>query len=146
MASEPHDAHYAYGLYDDQTDPRLRSMTRPLPGEYLSPDPWSRRASRGMRAFFEALIFKIRQLLSLVFTIVTLLLLCRFLLKFFGITSSLFAQWIYMLSAPLVFPFDNLLPILSYGMYHIEVTTLVAILVYGIARMLLGKFLNLFVA
>ena len=96
-------------------------------------------------AFFTAIINKINQLLSFALAVLLLLLFTRFLLRFFGLSLSQFAYWVFLLSTPLVAPFNNLLPPLSYDGYIIEVSTLVAIIVYALVVTIARQFLKVLV-
>lgn len=145
MAGKPRDIDYSYWPNADQTDHTLQPAPPLFSNEYLYTPPRSRRYRRNIKTFRLAAISKLEQFLNLILTVIFLLLLTRFLLRFFDITTSLFARWIYKLSTPLILPFNNLAPTLPYGTYHIETFTLVAIVVYCIVRVLIGKFLWLFV-
>ena len=99
---------------------------------------------RGIGTFLTFIINKIRQLVALALTVLLLLLFTRFTLHFFRISLSQFAHWIFLLTAPLVAPFDNLHPPLPYDYYSIDVSTLVAILVYIVLAMIVLWFLRIF--
>lgn len=105
-----------------------------------------RRLVRAIGAFFTAIINKISQLLSFALAVLLLLLFTRFILRFFGLAQSQFAYWVFLLSTPLVTPFTNLLPPLSYEGYIIEVSTLVAIIVYTLLVTIARQFLKVLVA
>ena len=64
--------------------------------------------------------------------------------KLYKVELSQFAHWIFLLTAPLVAPFDNLHPPLPYDYYSIDVSTLVAILVYIVLAMIVLWFLRIF--
>jgi uncharacterized protein YggT (Ycf19 family) len=100
---------------------------------------------RAIGAFFTAIINKIDQLLSFALAVLLLLLFTRFILRFFGLSLSQFAYWVFLLSTPLVAPFNNLLPPLSYDGYIIEVSTLVAIIVYALVVTIARQFLKVLV-
>ncbi len=100
---------------------------------------------RAIGAFFTAIINKIDQLLSFALAVLLLLLFTRFILRFFGLSLSQFAYWVFLLSTPLVAPFNNLLPPLSYDGYIIEVSTLVAIIIYALAVTIARQFLKVLV-
>ena len=100
---------------------------------------------RAIGAFFTAIINKIDQLLSFALAVLLLLLFTRFILRFFGLSLSQFAYWVFLLSTPLVAPFNNLLPPLSYEGYIIEVSTLVAIIIYALAVTIARQFLKVLV-
>ena len=65
--------------------------------------------------------------------------------RFFGLALSQFAYWVFLLSTPLVAPFNNLLSPLSYDGYIIEVSTLVAIIVYALVVTIARQFLKVLV-
>jgi len=100
---------------------------------------------RAIGAFFAAIINKIDQLMSFALAVLLLLLFTRFILRFFGLSLSQFAYWVFLLSTPLVAPFNNLLPPLSYDGYIIEVSTLVAIIVYALVVTIARQFLKVLV-
>jgi hypothetical protein len=128
---------------DDHTDPALRGVTAPIPGTLVLREPWMRRSLRAIGHFFAAIIRKINQILGLALTVLELLLIARFLLIFFDLTASLFAHWIFMISAPLILPFNDLSPILPYQGFNVDVSTLVAMVVYAIAVIIVRRFLGL---
>ena len=101
---------------------------------------------RAIGAFFTAIINKINQLLAFALSVLLLLLFTRFILRFFGLALSQFAYWVFLLSTPLVAPFNNLLPPLSYNGYIIEVSTLIAIVVYALVVTIARQFLKVLVA
>jgi len=70
----------------------------------------------------------------------------RHILRFFGLSLSQFAYWVFLLSTPFVTPFNNLLPPLSYYGYVIEASTLVAIVVYTLLVTIARQFLKVLVA
>ena len=104
-----------------------------------------RRLVRGIGNFFAAIINKINQLLALALAVLLLLLFTRFILLFFGLTLSDFVHWIFFLSAPLVAPFERLLPTLPYEGYNIDASTLVAIVVYALIVTIVRQFLKILV-
>ncbi|HEX4203646.1 MAG TPA: hypothetical protein VHZ51_05525 [Ktedonobacteraceae bacterium] len=154
MPSTPRDVepfhytlHNEYPNPNEHTDPAMRSVTAPLPPMYQPPRAtWSQRVSYGWSNFSRALVRKINQLLNLAMLVLILLLCARFLLTFFGVTDSLFAQWTFLLSWPLALPFEQIAPNIVYGAYHIDVSTLVAIAVYFVVRWLISAFLRLLVS
>ncbi len=110
---------------------------------------------RGIGTFFAAIIKKINQLLALALAALLLLLFTRFILYFFHFSagnSSLqppfpyFSNWVFFLSAPLVAPFENLVPSLPYNGYIIDTSTLIAILTYALAVTIVRHFLKILVA
>jgi uncharacterized protein YggT (Ycf19 family) len=104
-----------------------------------------RRLVRGIGNFFAAIIKKINQLLGLALAVVLLLLFTRFILLFFGLTLSEFVYWVFFVTAPLVAPFEHLLPTLPYDGYSIDASTLVAILVYALMVTIVRQFLKVLV-
>ncbi len=102
-----------------------------------------RRGLRAIGRFFAAIIRKINQILGLALTVLELLFIARFLLIFFDLTASLFAHWIFTISAPLILPFNDLSPILPYQGFNVDVSTLVAMVVYAIAVIIVRRFLGL---
>ena len=104
-----------------------------------------RRVVRGIADFVTFLIKKINQLLALALAVLLLLLFTRFLLYFFHLTTSQFSYWVFLLSTPLVAPFQNLLPSLPYQGYTIDVSTLIAIVVYALGVTIVRQFLKLLV-
>lgn len=140
---------YHYSPYDDVTEPHPidgRNATAPLPAIALPRESWFARAMRGIGRFLAAIIKKINQILALGLTVLLLLLLARFALVFFGLKLSLFARWVLQLTAPLVLPFNNFLPAIPYQGYSIDVSTLIAIIVYTLAVMIVRQFLKVLVA
>ena len=133
-----------YVLYDDdRTDPAIRGVTAPIAGTLVLREPWMRRGLRAIGRFFAAIIRKINQILGLALTVLELLFIARFLLIFFDLTASLFAHWIFTISAPLILPFNDLSPILPYQGFNVDVSTLVAMVVYAIAVIIVRRFLGL---
>ncbi len=139
-----------YSLYNDATEPILTTITTPMPRIALPHKSWLQRVLHGLGTFFSAIINKVNQLLALALAVLLLLLFTRFLLSFFHFSSSCgsfsFSYWVYFLSTPLVIPFQNMLPALPYNGYSIEVTTLIAILVYAIGITIIRQFLKVLVA
>ena len=139
---------YQYSPYDEITEPqpiRGINVTAPLPISALPRESWFTRAMRGIGKFFAAIVKKINQLLALGLAVLLLLLFTRFVLDFFNLKLSLFAQWVFQLTSSLVLPFNNLLPALPYQGYTIDVSTLIAIIVYILAVTIVRQFLKLLV-
>lgn len=140
----------SYLLYNDVTEPMLPNITTPIPRIALPRESWMQRVLRGLGAFFSAIINKINQLLALSLAVLLLLLFTRFILSFFGFTSTggqySFSHWVFFLSAPLVVPFQNMLPALPYDSYTIDVSTLIAILVYATGITIVRQFLKVLAA
>jgi uncharacterized protein YggT (Ycf19 family) len=134
-----------FTLYNDNTEPILPTATAPLPANYLYlRESWFKRFLRGVGMFIAAVIRKINQLLALALAVAFVLLATRFLLTLFALKTSLFAQWMYWLSAPLTLPFNHFLPNLPYNGYSIDLSTLAAIVAYIVVVTLLRQFLKLF--
>ena len=144
-----------YTFHSESTEPMLSSITTPMPRIALPRESWITRAMRAIGTFFAAIIKKINQLLALGLAVLLLLLFTRFILYFFQISvgnSSLqppfpyFSNWVFFLSAPLVAPFENLVPSLPYNGYIIDTSTLIAILTYALAVTIVRHFLKILVA
>lgn len=70
-------------------------------------------------------------IVNLIFYVIELLLLARFLLKLFAAnTAAPFVQWVYSNSAVLVAPFQNIFPNFRLGGFLIDIPTLIALIVY----------------
>lgn len=134
-----------YTLYSAVTEPMLPGITTPIPRIALPHEPWILRTLHGISHFFASCIKKINQLLALALAVLLLLLFIRFALYFFHLTTSQFAYWVFLLSTPLVAPFENLLPSLPYRGYTIDVSTLIAILAYALGVTIVRQFLKLLV-
>jgi uncharacterized protein YggT (Ycf19 family) len=138
-----------YLLYNDTTEPMLPNLTTPIPRIALPRESWIQRVSRGLGTFFSSIINKVNQLLALILAVVLLLLFTRFMLYFFHFSSNgqlSFSHWIFLLSTPMVVPFQNMLPPLPYNSYTIDVSTLIAILAYAIGITIIRQFLKVLVA
>ena len=138
-----------YSLYNDVTEPMLATITTPMPRIALPRESWLQRVFRGLGTFLSVIINKVNQLLALALATLLLLLFARFILSFFGFSSNgeslSFSHWVFFLSAPLVVPFQNIPP-QSYNSYTIDVSTLIAILVYAIGITIVRQFLKVLVA
>jgi uncharacterized protein YggT (Ycf19 family) len=131
-------------LYSQDTEPALFTMTAPLPANYRLPgETWLQRFLQGIGHFIAAIIHKCNQILGLALAVLLLLLFTRVLLVFFALKTSLFAQWVFLLSDPLVMPFNNFLPVLPYEGFLIDTSTLVAIIVYFLLTTVVRQFLRL---
>lgn len=138
-----------YSLYNDVTEPMLPNITTAIPRIALPHESWIQRVIHGLGTLFSAIINKVNQLLALILAVLLLLLFTRFILYFFHFSDnggSLFSRWVFLLSTPLVIPFQNLLPSLPYNGYTIDVSTLIAILVYAIGITIVRQFLKVLVA
>lgn len=139
-----------------QTQPFVVRATRPVPSVQYSqqlptlPTPSTstvaqethgQRFRRRTRVFFKAVLRRVYQLLALALLIDLLLLLSRFLLHFFGITTSIFTSWVYQVTSPIVYPFDNLVSPIAYNGFSIDITSIItavaSIVVFFIVRRLL---------
>ena len=138
-----------HSLYNDVTEPMLSTITTPIPRIALPRESWLLRVFRGLGTFLAFIINKVNQLLALTLVTLLLLLFARFTLNFFNFTSNggpfSFSHWVFFLSAPLIVPFQNI-PSLPYNGYTIDVSTLIAILVYAIGIALVRQFLKVLVA
>ena len=134
-----------HGVYNQATDPFMRSVAVPMTATtpYILKETRGQRIQRNIKGFFAAIVRKFNQLLGLGLTVLLLLLFTRFILNFFEITTSVFTGWVSTLTAPLVYPFENLAPALLYKGFSIDVTTLVAIVVWTIAVLIVRRFINL---
>jgi hypothetical protein len=145
MQQERYNPEHYVTLYSGNTDPFLTQATAPIPANQFPRPSWLARFWYGVGNIFVAIIRKINQLLATTLTAVLLLLLMRATLTFFSLTTSLFSQWVYMLSAPLIIPFNNMLPVVPYGEFHIEASTLFAMAVYLVAGIIIHRFLKLLI-
>ncbi len=134
-----------HGMHNQATDPFMRSVTAPLSTPYILKETRGQRIQRTIKSVFAAIFRKINQLMSLALAVLLLLLFTRFLLNFFEITTSVFTGWIHLLTAPLVYPFENLVPALPFNGFSIDVTTLVAIVVWTIAVLLVRQFIRILI-
>ena len=138
-----------YSLYNDVTEPMLSTITTPMPHIGLPRESWLQRVFHGLGTFLSFIINKINQLLALALATLLLLLFTRFTLNFLNFSSNggslSFSHWVFFLSAPLVVPFQNI-PTLPYNSYTIDVSTLIAILVYAIGITIVRQFLKVLVA
>ena len=138
-----------YSLYNDVTEPMLPTFTTPIPRIAIPRESWLLRIFRGLGTFLSFIINKVNQLLALALATLLLLLFTRFTLNFFNFSSNggplSFSHWVFFLSTPLVVPFQNV-PSLPYNSYTIDVSTLIAILVYAIGITIVRQFLKVLVA
>ena len=141
------DAKNTYVSHDQATEPGFNPNTAPLPINYLPKPSWGQRFFYGLGRFCVALVRKINQLLGFALLMLILILLTRFLLHLFNVTTNvnLFAQGAFLISDPLIAPFDHLFPLVPYQGYSIDVTTLVSMGIYIISTILLRSFLKLLV-
>ncbi len=138
-----------YSLYNDVTEPMLPPITTTMPPIALPHESWLQRMFRGIGTFFSFIINKVNQLLALALATLLLLLFSRFILIFFNFSSNdgpfSFSHWVFYLSTPMVVPFQNIHS-LPYNGFIIEVSTLIAILVYAIGITIVRQFLKVLVA
>ncbi len=134
-----------HSMHNQATDPLMRSVTTPFSAPYILKETRSQRFQRTMKSVFAAIVRKINQLIGLALVVLLLLLFTRFILNFFEITTSVFTAWIHLLTAPLVYPFENLVPALPFNGFSIDVTTLVAIVIWTIAVLLVRQFIRILV-
>lgn len=138
-----------YSLYNEVTDPMMSTITTPMPRIALPRESWVLRAFRTLGAFLSFVINKVNQLLALALATLLLLLFTRFILNFLNFSSMggsfSFSHWVFVLSAPLVVPFQNITS-LPYNGYTIDVSTLIAILVYALGITIVRQFLKILVA
>jgi len=120
----------------------MRSVTAPMPAPYILKETRGQRIQRNVKSFLAAVLRKFNQLIGLGLAVLLLLLFTRFILNFFGITTSVFTSWITTLTAPIVYPFQGLVPTLPYNGFSIDVTTLVAIVVWTIAVLIVRQFIR----
>ncbi len=134
-----------HSMHNQATDPLMRSVNVPLSTPYILKETRGQRIQRTTKGVFAAIVRKINQLIGLALTVLLLLLFTRFLLNFFEITTSVFTGWIHLLTDPLVYPFEHLVPSLLFNGYIIDVTTLVALVVWTIAVLLVRQFIRILV-
>jgi len=139
------DENTVYTMHNQATDPLMRSVTTSQSAPYILKETRGQRFQRTMKSVFAAIVRKINQLIGLALAVLLLLLFTRFLLNFFEITTSVFTSWIHLLTAPLVYPFENLVPALPFNGFSIDVTTLVAIVVWTIVVSLVRQFIRILV-
>jgi hypothetical protein len=157
MVDNFQDKDNGYSLYNDLTQTGASDDTAPMPaaGSYY-PTNWYAQPSSPLllsgseqqnyrkKSFSQILRQKLNQLLNLALLVVILLLAARFLLIFFKVTTSIFTQWVYTASRPLVMPFINLVPLTNYNGYRVDGTILIAIVFYVVVRLLFILILRLF--
>jgi uncharacterized protein YggT (Ycf19 family) len=84
--------------------------------------------------------YRLTQLIYWVFGLIEGLIAIRLILKALGANPSAgFSQFIYNITAPLVAPFINLFSNPSYGTSVLELSSIVALIVYALVAWLLGK-------
>ncbi len=130
-------------VHNQNTDPMMRSVMAPIAAPFVIRETRGQRFQRGVKNFFAAVFRKLNQLIGLGLVVLLLLLGTRFLLNFFEITTSVFTDWIHLLTAPLVYPFENLAPAIPWNGFSIDVTTLIAIVVWTVAIVIVRQFIHL---
>jgi YggT family protein len=98
-----------------------------------------------LRSFYSFAIDKISQIVALALTVLLLLFITRFILLFFGITRSQFAHLVYLITDPLVAPFYGIHRPLSYNGFTIDISTIVAVLIYIVVVMIIRRLLSILV-
>jgi uncharacterized protein YggT (Ycf19 family) len=132
---------------EDTTDPMQPDNTGPLPGRVFFPrESRMSQFTRGLRSFYSSAIAKISQIVALALTVLLLLFITRFILLFFGVTLSQFAHLVYLITNPLVAPFYGIHRPLTYNGYSIDISTLVAMLIYIVLVMIIRRFLSILVS
>jgi len=92
-----------------------------------------------------AIMAIIYHLLGVASAIISLLLIARFVLTFFHLSPGEFSAWVNLLSTPLVAPFGDWLIYTSSTIVHtVDVSTVIAFLVYAIGFALLRRLLKPF--
>jgi uncharacterized protein YggT (Ycf19 family) len=83
-------------------------------------------------------------LIDFIFGIIEILIGLRLILKFLGANPSTpFVSWVYSVSYPLIYPFQGIFPSsIIQGRFYIEISALVALLVYALIDYLIGEFVN----
>jgi hypothetical protein len=141
------DAGDNFTAYNQPTESGIGHITTPMPINYFpGPSRWQ-RFLHGVGHFCVVLVRKINQLLGFALLILILILLTRFLLLLFNVTANvnLFTQAVFLLSDPLIAPFDHLFPLVPYQGYSIDITTLVSMGIYVVGTLLVRRFLKLLV-
>ncbi|OLC21945.1 MAG: hypothetical protein AUH80_07075 [Chloroflexi bacterium 13_1_40CM_4_65_16] len=84
------------------------------------------------------------ELIYLVFGVVDGLLLIRLVLKLLGAnTTASFTQWVYGVTNVLLAPFHNLLPTIGNEQSQLEMSVVVAILVYALIGWALARLMEI---
>ena len=122
---------------DDVRDPADGDgmpMNRRVVEDASAPEPGSEVVSTfnpGWRAV---------QLVYLVFGVIDGLIIIRVILKLLGANAhAAFASWLYSFTAFFLSPFHNLLPTIGTEQSQLELSSLIAILVYGLAGWALAR-------
>lgn len=112
----------------------------PLPAETTSespqtPSPYSRNL----------MMAKLQQLLMYVYSIISILLMFRFVLSLVGASRTTpFVSFIYQLTVPFMLPFENMFGTpLGIAQYRLEFEVLVALLVYALIFLGVAKLVSI---
>jgi hypothetical protein len=108
--------------------------------EDMAPPPPVVEPAQGV---FALVMNKLERLFIFLTLVLQLLLATRFMLRFFVLSSSIFANGVYLISDVFVYPFVGLLPDWPCDSFVIETVTLVAILVYAVLALLVLAFLRI---
>ncbi|MFC7373545.1 YggT family protein [Fictibacillus iocasae] len=82
----------------------------------------------------------VAMIISIVVGVIQAILGLRLLFKLFGANENApFVQLVLSLSEPLLYPFRAIFPMIDIGRFELELSTLVAIIVYGIAGYFLRR-------
>ena len=124
--------------------------------------PWAERAQRKpelpepadkprppiatqVTGFLATAVYRGQQLLLVLVSLVGLLMLARlFLVAFRASATSPFVQFVYDRTNALVAPFHSMFPDQVWGDHPIEITTAIAMVVYGVVMVILVKAMELF--
>ncbi len=80
----------------------------------------------------------IRTIINLIFGIVEILLLIRFVFEFLSVSSKVpFVSWLYGTTAQLVAPFGGIIPNWKFAGFVIDFPTLIALIIYSFVGYLL---------
>jgi uncharacterized protein YggT (Ycf19 family) len=94
-------------------------------------------------AFLTTIIWIIVLFIDFVFGVAILGLVFRLFLRAFAIGSgSTFTNFIYNMTQPMIGPFNGILPNIPFGAGTIELTTILAIIVYILAAFLITELLS----
>lgn len=138
-------------FHSGNTDPFLPQLTAPLSPLTLSgqlpeqPQTRMQRFGHGLHLLLNWLVRKINQILWFALLILQLALVARFIFDAFNDTTSLFAHWVMQLTDLVTLPFTGIAPTMPYYGYLINVSVLVAIVVYFLAVLLVTRFLKMLV-
>jgi len=128
--------------YNETTEPAMDKLAPTLSTNYYLREASFQRPLHGLSKVLSAIVRKVNQLLGFAFAMLLLLLLARFLLTLFGLTSSMIVHWIYTASDILLIPFDNFLPKLPYQGLMVDGSVLVAMVAYIVGVVMVRRFLR----